>query len=123
MKYLRRFTKNSDYQAFLGGGDYIEPHVAMIENNGTPIVFFKDDGPIMISFTIEDKIYQAEDGMTWGQWINSKYNDGSVTSPNLQSEWAVVMQNNIVITKGGVLYQYTKDIIENGYNYIYEIVV
>lgn len=27
----------------------------------------------LISFTINDTTYQAEEGMTWGEWINSKY--------------------------------------------------
>ena len=28
----------------------------------------------LISFTIKDTAYQAEEGMTWEQWVNSKYN-------------------------------------------------
>ncbi len=28
----------------------------------------------LISFTIEGKTYQAEDGMTWGEWVESDYN-------------------------------------------------
>ena len=28
----------------------------------------------LIAFTIDDTTYQAEDGMTWGEWVNSDYN-------------------------------------------------
>ena len=31
----------------------------------------------MISFTIDGVIYQAEEGMTWEEWINSDYNDNT----------------------------------------------
>ena len=30
----------------------------------------------MITFTIEGTEYQAEEGMTWGEWCNSTYNTG-----------------------------------------------
>ena len=30
----------------------------------------------LISFTIEGKTYQAEEGMTWGEWVESEYNNG-----------------------------------------------
>jgi hypothetical protein len=35
--------------------------------------------PTLISFTIDGVSYQAEDGMTWGEWLESEYNtDGYV---------------------------------------------
>lgn len=33
-------------------------------------------GVTLITFTIAGDTYQAEDGMTWGDWINSSYNTG-----------------------------------------------
>jgi len=32
--------------------------------------------PSLISFTFEGTTYQAEEGMTWGEWVNSEYNTG-----------------------------------------------
>ena len=32
--------------------------------------------PALISFTIDGTSYQAEEGMTWEQWVNSDYNTG-----------------------------------------------
>ena len=33
MKYLRLFNNDADYQAFIVGGDYIEPHIVGVNNN------------------------------------------------------------------------------------------
>ena len=32
------------------------------------------NGNKLITFTIDGTTYQAIDGMTWGEWVNSKYN-------------------------------------------------
>jgi hypothetical protein len=40
-------------------------------------VEFIDAQPNIINFTIEDVPYQAEEGMTWLQWIDSDYNTGN----------------------------------------------
>ena len=39
MKYLKRLKSENEYNAFLGGGEYIEPHVVTIEENAK--VFLK----------------------------------------------------------------------------------
>lgn len=45
-----------------------------------------DDG--MVQFTIEGTAYQAEDDMTWTQWVNSKYNtDGYVIVSAHNTAW------------------------------------
>lgn len=36
----------------------------------------KQGGATLISFTIDGTSYQAEDGMTWAQWVDSSYNTG-----------------------------------------------
>lgn len=38
--------------------------------------------PTLITFTLEGNEYQAEEGMTWIQFIESKYNDGRVHARN-----------------------------------------
>ena len=37
-----------------------------------------DEEPALISFSISGTEYQAEDGMTWGEWVESEYNTGNV---------------------------------------------
>lgn len=47
---------------------------AMIEN---AIVNTQDNGSheaVIINFSIEDFQFQAEEGMTWREWVNSEYN-------------------------------------------------
>ena len=39
-------------------------------------VAVKDVPKPLISFTIDGTSYQAEEGMTWGDWVNSAYNTG-----------------------------------------------
>lgn len=36
----------------------------------------------LISFTIQGTSYQAESGMTWGEWVNSTYNTSNYTVDN-----------------------------------------
>ena len=44
--------------------------------------FSDDEGSNLITFTVNGISYQAEEGMTWGDFINSEYNDGNFTSSN-----------------------------------------
>ena len=46
-----------------------------LQQNGT-----KQGGATLISFTIDGTSYQAEEGMTWSQWVDSSYNTGSFTN-------------------------------------------
>lgn len=43
--------------------------LAWLQANGT-----KQGGVTLINFTIDGTTYQAEEGMTWQQWVNSSYN-------------------------------------------------
>ena len=36
------------------------------------------NGTALISFTIDGTSYQAEEGMTWGEWVNSSYNNSGL---------------------------------------------
>ena len=71
-------------------------------------------GKELISFTIDETQYYAEDGMTWGDWVNSEYNidgyeksfglgdlpihtpggNGEVHDPN--TEWFVCPDDTII---------------------------
>ena len=44
-----------------------------IGGSGVSVV---NDDAVIISFSIEGQNFQAEEGMTWREWVNSKYNDG-----------------------------------------------
>lgn len=48
----------------------------------------------LISFRIEGKSYQAEEGMTWEQWVNSDYNTIGAT---IQNDFVVNSSGNAVL--------------------------
>ena len=43
---------------------------------GISKITIEEVGTALISFSIGGTTYQAEEGMTWGEWINSEYNTG-----------------------------------------------
>ena len=50
----------------------------MIENAIANIQGGESEEAVIISFSIEDFPFQAEEGMTWREWVNSEYNtDGA----------------------------------------------
>ena len=50
----------------------------MIENAIANMQGGENEDAVIISFSIEDYQFQAEEGMTWREWVNSKYNtDGA----------------------------------------------
>jgi hypothetical protein len=77
MKYLKVFDNNNEYQQFIGGEDYIEPHILVVKNgDNESVLHFKDNVKNILTFTVGKQKYNFEDGMTWEEFINSKYNVG-----------------------------------------------
>ena len=74
-------------------------------------------GITLITFTISGTEYQAEDGMTWGEWVGSKYD----TKPHI-IEYEYIRDNNgmsvYLNDYSKPVYQYQT--ITNGYAYIYD---
>lgn len=72
--------------------------------------------PTLITFTIEDTEYQAEEGMTWGEWIGSEYHYD-------QDEFEIIIENGVPKNLGERIYDETKswvsadDKIIDGKNY------
>ena len=56
--------------------------VQSVTYNGTDYTKLVVDGtsypppPVIISFTVDSATYQAEEGMTWAEWVASSYNTG-----------------------------------------------
>ena len=75
----------------------------------------KQGGATLISFTIDGTSYQAEEGMTWAQWVNSSYNTGRFVNANT---WIADRFGNGVATQGGGLVHpsYT---IQSGTDYVF----
>ena len=55
-------------------------------------------GNSMIEFTINGTPYQAEEGMTWGEFVESSYNDGNVI---YEAQYNSISYNGIPIFNNG----------------------
>ena len=81
------------------------------ENGALYVV--EEDGAKLISFTIKGTTYQAEEGMTWGEWVASDYNIGGmyVEGNYIRSAPAIAICNkyNYMVSPS--------DIITDGYAY------
>jgi hypothetical protein len=72
MKYLKKFQTDADYQAFKGSDDWVTPNVSVIEE--TSELAYNPYTKKIITFIASNLTLQAEEGMTWIEWVNSKYN-------------------------------------------------
>lgn len=71
------------------------------EYDGSVVI---EDAVKLISFTIDGTSYQAEEGMTWAEWLTTDYNKNSYTE-NLLDGTQTVFIESYGITKGyGVAY-------------------
>lgn len=78
--------------------------------NGFLYIVQQEDSNL-ITFTIEGKEYQAEDGMTWLAWVNSDYNTYGYSCPG--EDYNVIGKSamNAVATSGGTYVFGTDSII------------
>ena len=81
MKHLKLFNNESEYQSFTESTDYVTPNVCAVKDGQGGVkkdfVFFNPEEEInvnLITFYIGYTPYQCEDGMTWEEFVNSKYN-------------------------------------------------
>lgn len=61
----------------------------------------------MISFTINNVQYQAEEGMTWEDWCNSEYNPGTY----------LIQGNSVYASSWTINFVKSSDLIVNGNSY------
>ena len=93
------FWSSSEYSS--GNAYYVNTNYGTVDyfNNKfsnyfvRPFAVLERHRPTIISFRIEDKTYYCEQGMTWGEWCNSKYNiNNTFTTDSVIGE--VVMRDN-----------------------------
>jgi hypothetical protein len=75
MRYLKRFKATEEYNSFKNSTEYIEPNVSVIEDltNSNTTIHYNPYIPPIITFYVSNTAYEAVEGMTWEQWINSEY--------------------------------------------------
>lgn len=66
----------------------------------------------LISFTIDVFQYQAQEGMTWGEWVSSQYNTNGYY---VDTDGSIAHQNGWVGTSG--YYVFSSKVIQEGYEY------
>ena len=65
-----------------------------------------------IKFTIDGTSYEADEGMTWGEWVNSAYNSGGFVIQEQK-----IMRNNFVVRNNSGGDQLSSDYIVSGTSY------
>lgn len=90
----------------------------IVEGNTAPVWDKKISNyveEVLISFTINGTTYQAEEGMTWGEWCNSSYNTyGYVKSSSSEYISANVGHDYVAFSDSLVE---SDDVIINNRNY------
>jgi hypothetical protein len=71
-------------------------------------------GGSLITFTIGGAEYQAEEGMTWGEWVDSEYNVNRKVFINLDN----TIGSGFYFVGTEEYYVFTSDIIQENYNYL-----
>lgn len=61
-------------------------------------------GPTMITFTIEGVEYQAEEGMTLGEWVASSYNTAGFYNPDGTTQVKTADDSEYVCTQDTMNY-------------------
>lgn len=116
MKYLRVFENDAEYQAFKGGGAYIEPHIVGVKNgNNIPVLKFKEKEKKIITFYVntDNNLFQCEEGITWFDFIEKGLNNSFYIYDNMVYYSPITY---LMYSDGNRVYSHDK-IIEN---YIYE---
>ena len=111
-KHLYYYTQHSQYVEPTD-----KPAVSYCEQENE--VHYAAVGSVtLITFTINGTSYQAEDGMTWGEWVNSSYNtDGFVLNTKYENTIATDNKFSLLVYDGGSGVYATTTIVA-GHQYI-----
>lgn len=82
MKYLKKFQTESELNEYINSSEFIKPNLcAVVERVGVegvrPVIYTPE--PDTITFTIDGVSYEADPGMYWHEWLDSKYNTINAT--------------------------------------------
>ena len=114
MKYLKQFETEAAYVSYKDGNEFITPNVSWIKESDV----IKYNSIKLITFIIENLSYQAEEGMTWGEWVNSSYNTDNYINAGTyigkDNEYGSIKKSNIVVLPTDVIVVDTYDWIIGG---------
>jgi hypothetical protein len=125
MKYLKYFEEASAYEAYKNGSDFILPNVSYVAD--TKDVKFNPNAASanLIEFTVEGTPYQAEEGMTWEEFVESSYNDGNFGTASWEVDeeikYIYYKDRQIRIEEYGDIEPLTNEINPHGVYYYYPL--
>lgn len=79
MKYITIFNSHTNYNTYSQSNYFIIPNMSYCISENE-MHYTPELSNTMISFVVravhgsENVTYQAEEGMTWGEWVNTPYN-------------------------------------------------
>ena len=71
-KHLSKYSSETDYNN--NKDNHEKPHISLITSSPKKMKYEKKVLTNLITFKIIEIEYQAEEGMTWEEWVNSEYN-------------------------------------------------
>ena len=81
-KHLSKYSSETDYNN--NKDNHEKPHISLITSSPKKMKYEKKVLTNLITFKIIEIEYQAEEGMTWEEWVNSEYNtDGCYCADDL----------------------------------------
>lgn len=102
-----KFNYNVEYNGEAGGSGTVTP--TPDPDDGGAV----EPGEGQISFTIDGVQFLADEGMTWGEWVESEYNtDGFVTNPESSGNSVFTAEGRQVLNKNGG-YCYAAHLVAN----------
>lgn len=104
--YIKLFETMSEYEAFTNSEEFVKPNVSYVKN--TNEVKFNPNAASanLIEFTVDGISYQAEEGMTWQDFVDSNYNDGYVVinrgyvncgGARIDNEGSYVLASDVIV--------------------------
>ena len=111
-KHLKLFANHTAYEAAKNNID--KPNVVMCQQEDE--VHFN---PVsIITFRLNNSEFQAEEGMTWGEFVNSSYNSGDF---DINNNYARYLYYNIMyLAESSMRGAQSTDVISSSINYFSE---
>lgn len=101
-----------NYDKTTGCIDYISSVIEKFIAGKYMYVAWSGDTPVIITFIIHDYLgnttsYQAEEGMSWGEWVNSSYNTGGYKLGSEKVNGLTGTGFEVLDSQGGCYLEYT----------------
>lgn len=126
-KHLSKYSSEADYNN--NKDTHLKPHVSLITTSPKKIKFEKKILVNLITFYINNREYQAEEGMTWADFYVSEYNINRIISDSVNPNKNIIYNNldSYIRNDGGFVLLYPNgnsvlfgDIIEPNTLYWYD---